>query len=219
MRTSLIKQTFRNEVDSLENKPVGEIDTFSYEWHRTKTRFGTEEKGQLRNCLLAEEITPLISTKTSEKLSSAVWSTRVLMWSYSILRYKVTTYMGPDFKVYIASFPLYPTNFEQQVENGQQGWKYGCAKLINRRESLYPSPPLQYKRHSSANQPSLNYTIHSQTVILFCFVFLFFREQNLIQPISRQFANYELSARLVCRVIKLKVRKSRRFFATLTFSY
>ena len=148
---TLIKQTFRNEVDSLENEPVGETDTFSYEWHRTKTRFSTEEKGQLRNGLLAETITPLISTKTSEKLSPAVWSTRVLMWSYSILRYKVTTYMGPDFNVCISLVPFYPTNFVLQVENGQQGWKYGCAKLIHRRESLYPSPPLQYKRHSSAN--------------------------------------------------------------------
>ena len=106
--------------------------------------------------------------------------------------------MGPDFNVFISLFPFYPTNFELQVENGQQAWKYVCAKLINRREPLYPSPPLQYKRHSSANQPSLNYTIHSQTVILFYFVFLFFREQNLIQPISRQSTNYELSARLEC---------------------
>ena len=39
----VLRQTFRNEVDSLKN--VGETDIFSYEWYRTKTRLAQRKKG------------------------------------------------------------------------------------------------------------------------------------------------------------------------------
>ena len=156
---------------------------------------GTEEKVQLGNGLLAETIAPLTSPQWSEdRLSPAVCSTRVLMWSYSILKYKVITYMG-HFDIYIASLPLLPNELRATSLNRTTGLEimYGCAKLIHRRESLYPSPPLVCK----STKLKLYDTFTNSDFILFCFVFLFFREQNLIQPLlSRQFTSYELSARL-----------------------
>ena len=38
----VLRQTFRNEVDSLKN--VGETDIFAYEWYRTKTRLAQRKK-------------------------------------------------------------------------------------------------------------------------------------------------------------------------------
>ena len=171
---TLIKQTFRNEVDSLENEPVGETDTFSYEWHRTKTRFGTEEKGQLRNCLLAETITPLTSTKTSEKLSAAVWSTKVLMWSYSILRYKVTTYMGPDFNVFISLYPFYPTNFELQSRKRTTGLEIRLCKTHSSQRIFVPLPAftIQTPLVCKSTELKLYDTFTNSDFILFCFSFL-----------------------------------------------
>ena len=40
----VLRQTFRNEVYSLENEPVGETDIFSYEWYRAKTRLAQRKK-------------------------------------------------------------------------------------------------------------------------------------------------------------------------------
>ena len=99
------------------------------------------------------------------------------------------------FDIYIASLPLLPNELRATSLNRTTGLEimYGCAKLIHRRESLYPSPPLVCK----STKLKLYDTFTNSDFILFCFVFLFFREQNLIQPmISRQFTGYELSARL-----------------------
>ena len=52
----VLRRIFRTKMRLiyLKNEPVAETDIFSYEWYR-KSRFGTEEKGQLPHSYLHKE--------------------------------------------------------------------------------------------------------------------------------------------------------------------